>query len=118
MTLLKNKIVPMNCIFKDEIFLLLRITPLYDYEGEKRTDTISGYTYECVDTLDFQRVKVKIKGQKTPLMEDEKLQQFRENGEKIAVEFINGVDLIYWSSKTKALEDSFSAEAVNLVQND
>ncbi len=118
MTLLRNKIIPMKCIFKEDAFLLLQITPLYEFENEKRTDKIIGYIYECVDTLDFEKVKIKIKGQDAPLMENEKLQELRENGEKIAVEFINGVDLIYWSPKTKSLEDSFSAEDVRLVETE
>lgn len=118
MTLLRNKSIPMKCIFKEDVFLLLQIAPLYEFENEKRTDKVIGYTYECVDILDFEKVKIKIKGQDAPLMENEKLQELRENGEKIAVEFIGGVDLIYWSPKTKSLEDSFSAEDVRLVETE
>lgn len=118
MTLLRNKSIPMTCIFRDGVFLLLQIAPLYEFENDKRTNNVIGYTYECVDILDFQKIKVKVRGQKSPLMDNEKLQELRENGEKIAVEFIGGVDLIYWSPKTKSLEDSFSAEDVRLVETE
>ena len=74
-----------------------------------------GYVYECVDTMNFDRFRIKIKGQTVPLMSNEDLQELREKGEKVAVEFTEPMVTLYWSSTTKSLEDSFSAKDVSLV---
>lgn len=116
MTFLKSKTIPLNACMQELLFLLLEISPLYEYgEDGKKTDKILGYVYECVDTMNFDRFRIKIKGQTMPLMSNEDLQELREKGEKVAVEFTEPTVLLYWNTTTKSLEDSFSAKDVSLV---
>lgn len=116
MTFLRNKSIPLNAFMQELLFLLLGISAWYEYgEDGKRTDKILGYVYECVDTMNFDRFRIKIKGQTVPLMNNEDLQELREKGEKVAVEFTEPMVTLYWSSTTKSLEDSFSAKDVSLV---
>ncbi len=116
MTFLRNKAIPLNACMQELLFLLLGISPWREYgEDGKKTDKIIGYIYECVDTMNFDRFRIKIKGQTVPLMSNEDLQELREKGEKVAVEFTEPMVTLYWSSTTKSLEDSFSAKDVSLV---
>lgn len=116
MTFLRNKSIPLNAFMQELLFLLLGISAWYEYgEDGKRTDKILGHVYECVDTMNFDRFRIKIKGQTVPLMSNEDLQELREKGEKVAVEFTEPKVTLYWNSTTKSLEDSFSAKAVSLV---
>ncbi|WP_297777147.1 hypothetical protein [Blautia sp.] len=116
MTFLRNKSIPLNAFMQELLFLLLGISAWYEYgEDGKRTDKILGYVYEVVDTMNFDRFRIKIKGQTVPLMSNEDLQELREKGEKVAVEFTEPMVTLYWSSTTKSLEDSFSAKDVSLV---
>ena len=116
MTFLRNKSIPLNAFMQELLFLLLGISAWYEYgEDGKRTDKILCYVYECVDTMNFDRFRIKIKGQTVPLMSNEDLQELREKGEKVAVEFTEPMVTLYWSSTTKSLEDSFSAKDVSLV---
>lgn len=116
-TRLLKQPVPFHVIFKDEAFILIDIRELFEYEDNKKTDRLAGYKYEVVDTVSFDKITVKIKDQKNPLMPPERLAALRDNGERVIVEFINGFDRLYnrnfngkWS-----VEDSFSADDVRLV---
>ena len=63
-TILKNKRIPLKCVLDDLLFLLLSITEIQEYdESRKPTGRILGYTYEVVDTNNFDKYKVKVKGQ-------------------------------------------------------
>lgn len=124
MTILVGKGIPFKVVFKDDEFILVKIEPDYRYEGSKKTDEIIGWKYEVADTVNFDKVKVKIKGQKKPLMTDEQLQELKDEGIKTIVEFINGKLTPYIRTEKKELsderrtvEDSFSAEDIRLVQN-
>lgn len=117
-TILKNKRIPLKCVLDDLLFLLLSITEIQEYdESRKPTGRILGYTYEVVDTNNFDKYKVKVKGQLSPLMEPEELKIRRENSEKVAVEFINPTVLLYWDSMSKGFRDSFSADDIKLVES-
>lgn len=118
-SILNRKDIPLEVFMAELLFMLLRISALYEYgEDGKKTGKILGYVYECVDTVNFDRFRIKIKGQDIPLMSDEDLQKLRENGEKVAVEFVEPVVKMYWNSTTKSYEDSFSAKDVVLVETE
>lgn len=112
--------LPFEAVFKESVFILTGIEPDYEYQNNQRTDRLAGYKYEVVDTVDFDKIKVKIRGQEEPLMPPEKLAQLRENGEKVAVEFIDGFDKLYIrrNGNTSSIEDSFSAGDIRLVEHD
>jgi len=116
MTLLRNKSIPMNAFMQELLFLLLGISPWHEYgEDGKKTGKVLGYAYECVDTMNFDRFRIKIKGQTVPLMSNEDLQELREKGEKVAVEFVEPTVRLYWSSISNSYAESFSAKDVSLV---
>ena len=115
-TILRGKSVPLSYVVMEVLFLLLKISAMEEYdENGKKTGKCLGYVYEVVDTMNFDRFRIKIKGQTVPLMSNEDLQELREKGEKVAVEFTEPMVTLYWSSTTKSLEDSFSAKDVSLV---
>ena len=112
--------VPLDVIYKDGLFLLIDIQRFFEYENGKKTERLAGYKYIVADTVDFDKIKIKIKGQTIPLIAPEELAERRKNGEKIFVEFIGGYDKLYnrnfngqWT-----VEDSFSAEDVRLVDTE
>lgn len=125
MTILIRKDIPFKVVFKNDAFILIKVEPDYQYEDNKRTDKIIGWKYEVVDTVNFDKIKVKIKGQKNPLITDEQLQSLKDEGVKTVVEFINGIITPYIRTEKKGtgheymtVEDSFSASDIRLVQND
>lgn len=114
--MLEGKDISMKALEFDPVLLLLFIHMIEEYgEDGKKTGKVLGYAYECVDTMNFDRFRIKIKGQTVPLMSNEDLQELREKGEKVAVEFTEPTVTLYWNSTTKSLEDSFSAKDVSLV---
>ena len=115
-SIILRKKIPLPSVVKTDTFVLLRIEPVYEYVDKKRTENLEGYRYEVVDTTNFDRLRVKIKGQSAPLMTDEELQILRESGQKVLVAFINGTVMPYLNSTTKMLEDSFSADGIQLLE--
>lgn len=107
----------MEFIVGENAFILLRINPVPEFKDGKPTGNTTGYAYECVEVIDFNRITVKVEGQKKPLMADEALQERRESGEKIFVEFVNGTVMAYVSQKD-SIEDSFKADGVKLVETE
>lgn len=115
-----GKEIPFSIIFKDEAFILINIEEYFLYKDGVRTNELAGFRYEVVDTVSFDKIKVKIEGQKKPLMSPDDLIKLRENGEKIIVEFLNGVDKLYShkDGNSWSVEDSFSAEDILLVASE
>ncbi len=113
----KNKSIPLEFAYSDNAFLLLGIFPNYEYVNNKRTDNLIGYKYTVVDTVDFDKITVKV-NQSTPLLSQEELAELRASGEKVVVEFVNAVDKLYIrrDGNSVSVEDSFSAEDILLVQ--
>lgn len=114
--MLEGKDIPMKALEFDPVLLLLFIHMIEEYgEDGKKTGKVLGYAYECVDTMNFDRFRIKIKGQTVPLMSNEDLQELREKGEKVAVEFVEPTVRLYWSSISNSYAESFSAKDVSLV---
>lgn len=111
-----GKKIPLTFLVPDELFLLISIAPIHEYADGKATDKVVGFKYEVVDTVDFNKIWVKIPGQPAPLMSSEKLLELRGAGEKVAIEFINVMVSPYWNWTTKSIEDSFTATDIRLVQ--
>ncbi len=115
-SILLGKKIPLTVVMPDELFLLITIAPIHEYTDGKATDKIIGFKYEVVDTVDFNKIWVKIPGQPVPLMSNEELLELRDKGEKVAVEFEDATVLPYWNWATKSVDDSFSATDVRLVK--
>lgn len=107
--------IPLKFCYSDGVFLLLRISENKEFKDGKWLDTINGYTYECVDTMNFDKIRVKIDGQTKPLMTDEELQTRRESGEKVWIEFVDATLMPYINSQ-RVLTDSIKATDVLLVE--
>ena len=109
--------IPFPLVFDSIVFILIGIGTLYKYENGVRTSQVVGYWYEVVDTTSYDKFKVKVEGQQEPLMPIEEFAELRENGEKVLVEFENGVVRQYYrkSGSTWTVEDSFSADDVLLA---
>lgn len=118
MTILWKRKILLDMILGNADLILLAIAPDYAYEDGKRTDNVSGMKYTVVETNNFDKFTVKIKGQLKPLMEQEELEAHQENGEQVFVRFINCVDKLYVknSGNVQTLEDSFSADGIELVK--
>lgn len=111
-----NKQLPLELIYPETVLLLLGVFELYEYINGSKTENIIGFTYECVELQDFDKIRIKIKGQKKPLIANEELQKRREAGEKIYVEFSNATVTPYFNGKS--IEDSFAAENISFVKVD
>lgn len=109
---------PLTAIISEILFLLMKITEIREFKDGKYNDNVLGYTYECVDLIDFRRLKIKIEGQKKPLMTNEALQELRQSGSKIFVEFENPTIMPFVNAKTNSLDDSIKADDVKLVENE
>lgn len=112
-----GKEIPLETVVKDSVLLLLDINPFFHYdELNKKTEIVDGYMYEVVDTMSFNKISVKIKGQR-PLLKKDELLTRRESGEKIPVELVGGKVKVYYSSYYNMYVDSFTAESIHFVEN-
>ena len=109
-----GKKIDLLVVYKENVFQLLGVSELFEYKNGERSNTKIGYTYEVVDLNDFDKIRIKIKGQQKPLLTNEELQTLRQNGERTFVEFENATIMPYWNGRS--VEDSFSAENISLVE--
>lgn len=117
-TILVNKIIPMNVVEPEPIFILLDLIPVFGYDSNgAKTDVIVGYAYVVVNSNSFRQYKVKV-AQQSPLMTRENLLAMRERGERVLVEFDNPNVRLYWSSYQNAYADSIKADDVHLVEDE
>lgn len=116
-TMLLNQKMPADNILFDLLKILLGIFVIYRFVDGKRTEEIVGYAYDCVDTKNFHHIRVKIEGEK-PLMTNERLQELRESGQQVYVEFDNLTVTVYINRQTNSIEDSFRAEGVHIVETE
>lgn len=117
-TILVNKIIPMNVVEPEAVYILLDVTPVFGYDSNgAKTDVIVGYAYVVVNSNSFRQYKVKV-AQQSPLMTRESLLAMRERGERVCVEFDNATVRMYWSSSQNAYADSIKADDVHLVEDE
>ena len=119
MTLLQNRNIPLKCVFSKSRFILVDIRPTYEFDEttKKSTKKIVGYKYIVIETYKYTRFDVKVV-QSTPLMTADELEQRRDSGEKVFVDFNNATIKPYYSSRTKQLEDSITADEIILADMD
>ena len=106
--------VSIDCIVKENVFILLQIAPIQEFKEGKPTKNIVGYSYECVDTNKYDRYLFKTEQDK-PIMDNDELQKRREDGEKFFIEVIGGSVSAY-VSLSGSIEDSFKADDVKLTK--
>lgn len=115
LTKLAYKELPLRLIEPELVFILLGMKAIPEYDQNNRpTDNIIGYSYEVVNTDSFEKYTIKILGKK-PLMSPEELQERRDQGEKIAVEFENATIKMYWNKQLNSYADTFSADSISIV---
>lgn len=118
MTILSNREIPMEVIETERVFVLLDVSPVYEYDSEnKRTDKIFGWAYTVANIESFEKYKIKVIGVK-PLISHDALVAKREKGVKTLVEFDNAVIKMYWSTAKKSFEDSFKADGISFVETE
>lgn len=118
-SILNGKPVPFESVFGDSVFILLGVSKHPIYENNKRTDNYDGQVYEVCDTMNFQKIKVKVMGQMKPIIENEELQRIRKNGKNVFVEILGGTVTMYeLRDKNRDLStiDSLNAEEIKLVE--
>ena len=117
-TILVNKIIPMNVVEPELVYILLDVTPVFGYDSNGvKTDVIVGYAYVVVNSNSFRQYKVKV-AQQSPLMTRESLLAMRERGERVCVEFDNATVRMDWSSSQNAYAASIKADDVHLVEDE
>lgn len=117
-TILVNKIIPMNIVEPESVYILLDISPVFGYNANgAKTDVIVGYAYLVVNSNSFCQYKVKV-AQQSPLMTRESLLAMRERGERVCVEFDGLIVKVYWSASQKDYADSIKADDVHLVEEE
>lgn len=115
MTRLKGKLIPLEAVFPEQVYILMGVQPNYKYDdNNQKTEEVVGYTYHVVNTEDYEQIKVKVPHQ-IPLITQDELMRRRNTGEKISVEFTDAFVKLYWSSYTRQWEDSFSAGDIRII---
>ncbi len=115
MTRLKN--VPIEFATTSTRFVLKDIKPFYKYVDKKRTDEMLGYAYTVIDRARYDSLKVKVFN-KTPMVSVEAITEALDSGNPLIVEFDGATVTPYYSTDTDAVEDSFKAVGVRLVNED
>ncbi|MBE5943055.1 MAG: hypothetical protein E7264_11040 [Lachnospiraceae bacterium] len=116
MTIL-SKGVLLEIVQPDPLSILKGVSTRYKYEDGKKTEEITGYVYDCVNTGTYDFVRVLVEGGKKPIITNEELVELQENGEHVFVEFENARIRPYYSTITKQIEDSIKADGVHIVKN-
>lgn len=114
-TLLRNRRIPLEIIFLIQQFILLRIDETKEFGDDgKPTGRIIGYSLTCVELTNYERIIVKVSTLKLPITNDE-LQEIRNNGGKVLIEFDNATIMPYISERNNALMDSIKADDFRVV---
>lgn len=116
-SILTNRAIPLQAVFPEDVYILMGVKILYEYDSEnKKTDIVSGYAYDVVNTATFDKITVKIP-KKAAIIEPEELQKKRESGERVFVEFVNAFVKQYFSNYSNGFCDTFSADDIKLVES-
>ncbi|MFQ9014975.1 MAG: hypothetical protein ACLR6S_13630 [Lacrimispora saccharolytica] len=114
-TLLRNRRIPLEIIFLIQQFILLKIDETKEFGDDgKPTGRIIGYSLTCVELTNYERIIVKVSTLKLPITNDE-LQEIRNNGGKVLIEFDNATIMPYISERNNALMDSIKADDFRVV---
>lgn len=115
-SILTNRAIKLSAVFPEAVYILIEVKTLYEYDSEnKKTNIISGYAYDVVNTGTFDKITVKVL-KKAAIIEPEELQKKRENGERVFVEFVNAIVKQYFSNYANSFCDTFSADDIKFVE--
>lgn len=101
-------------LFRDSDFVLKGIRPAYKYVDGTKTEEVVGYTYEIVETGNYDKFRVKVEGTE-PLLSQDELAQENMAGHAVMVEFDNLSIMPYINRERGAIYDSIRADAVRIV---
>lgn len=102
--------IPLNIIFKNDSYIILKTREAKEYVDGKATDNIIGYKYECVDTDSFEKFSVKILGNKPIISQD----VIDGSADHIKVSFVNAFAKAYRTSSGR-YELSFKADTMKIL---
>ena len=115
-TAVLNKIFELILIYPDA-FILQRIAPRFEYDKDNNpTDKQIGYTLTCIETYNFNKIKIKIPMIKLIITQDD-LESLKSQNERVFVKMINGKLKPYYSTVTKTIEDSIEADGFEIVES-
>lgn len=104
------KDLPFTALFKNGIFVLVDVAPLFEYVNNQKTDNITGTKYTVVEMSNFDKFSVKVPTTTPKISKD-----FLENAkERIYVRFIDGLATPYVNGRSVAW--TFSAKEVEIVK--
>lgn len=115
---LMNKRIPLDVVIPDNTFILRDFKEIREFSEGKYTDRVLGYSYDCVDTINFDPISVKIEGQKQPLISKDELQQAKNAGKRTFVRFDNATVLAYVNEQKHCVADSVKADDIQLTTFD
>lgn len=88
------------------------IREAYEYVGSRRTDRITGYYVEVVDTLNrFEKTEVKV-------MTAEKPFEITDSGEYLSVFFVGLKGKLFMDYNTKSVRFSVTADSVQILNDE
>lgn len=115
-TAVLNKIFELSLIHPDT-FILQRIAPRFEYDKENNpSDKQIGYTLTCIETCDFNKIRIKIPMIKSTITQDD-LESLKSQNKRVFVKIINGKLKPYYSTVTKTIEDSIEADGFEIVES-
>lgn len=107
--------ISLEDIIPEKVYFLNDINPRMKYEDGKRTKEVAGYVYLATNTDSFDQIQVFVE-QSKPLFASEELEKMQSSGRKIFIEFVDARIKLYYSERTRSIEDSIKAQ--NVLQID
>ena len=89
----------------------------YIYENGEKTDKIEGISYKVVESRDYNKLSIKVKGQKEPIMSNELIETFKEEDKPIYVEFDELTVMAYINRNINAICDSYTASGIRVIED-
>lgn len=110
------KAIALENITNTNCFFLKSVAPIKVWEDGKATDRIEGYAYDVIDPVNFDSYKIKVPGQLSPLISEERLQQAKQAGKQVLVSFIGATVTLYLNQNKEMATDSYKATDVKFFE--
>lgn len=115
-SLFNSRLVMLLSLQGVNIYYLLAVASRYAYKDGKRLNEILGQLYTVVNTETYETISVFVE-QSTPLISQQELEELKNSGQKVFVQFDNAVVKPYYSERTHSIEDSIKADSVSFCKD-
>jgi len=115
MSLVTKKGILLENLVPEPIYFLNRITTRFKYNADnQRTEDVLGFNHVVTNTEVFEQLNVFVETKK-PIITPEKLSELQDSGTKVFVELENAIVKVYYSERTRSIEDSVKADSIKIL---